>query len=61
MVTIYKRDPMNNEQKKALKKLIEYVEPDECENFNESSEDEKQNHIYKDILILKDFLGLLDI
>jgi len=45
---------MNKKQLKALKELIDYSEPDESRHFEES--EKPKNHIYKSILLLKNFL-----
>lgn len=47
---------MTPAQIQALKNLIAYLADAEAEHFEECSEEERQNHIYNDILILEQFI-----
>lgn len=45
---------MTNEEVKSLHKILDYLK-DEEKNFEGCTEKEKRNHIYKDILVLRNF------
>ena len=47
---------MNAEQLRSLTRLLDYVAEDEQKHFEASSPEERDNHIYHDILILQDYL-----
>ena len=49
---------MNEEIKKHLSRLLDYVEQDEAEHFEECEEgNEKDSHIYHTIMALKSWLA----
>ena len=41
----------------SLKKVVEYMHEFEFNHFEECDDEEKQNHIYKDVLKLQNFLN----
>jgi hypothetical protein len=47
---------MNAEQLRSLARLLDYVAEDEQKHFEDSSPEERDNHIYLDIQILQDYL-----
>ena len=47
---------MNAEQLRSLARLLDYVAEDEQKHFEASSPEEREDHIYLDILILQDYL-----
>ena len=47
---------MNAEQLRALSRLLDYVAEDEQKHFEACSPEEREDHIYLDILILQDYL-----
>ena len=47
---------MNAEQLRSLTRLLDYVTGDEQKHFECTPVEERENHIYLDILILQDFL-----
>jgi hypothetical protein len=47
---------MNAEQLRSLARLLDYVDVDEQKHFEASSPEERDNHIYLDILILQNYL-----
>ncbi len=47
---------MNAEQLRSLVRLLDYVAEDEHKHFEAYSPEERDNHIYLDILILQDYL-----
>ena len=48
---------MNAEQLRALSRLLDYVAEDEQKHFEACSPEEREDHIYLDILILQDYLS----
>ena len=47
---------MNAEQLCSLARLLDYVAEDEQKHFEACSPEEREDHIYRDILILQDYL-----
>ena len=47
---------MNAEQLRSLARLLDYVAEDEQKHFEACSPEEREDHIYRDILILQDYL-----
>lgn len=47
---------MNAEQLRSLARLLGYVAEDEQKHFEACYPEERENHIYLDILILQDYL-----
>ena len=48
---------MNAEQLRSLARLLDYVAGDEQKHFEGTPVEERDNHIYLDILILQDYLS----
>jgi len=48
---------MNAEQLRSLARLLDYVTEDEQKHFEACSPEERDAHIYRDILILQDYLN----
>jgi reverse gyrase len=48
---------MKKEVLESLKKVVEYMHEFEFKHFEECDDEEKQNHIYKDVLKLQNFLN----
>jgi len=47
---------MNAEQLRSLARLLDYVAEDEQKHFESTPVEERENHIYRDIQILQDYL-----
>lgn len=47
---------MNAEQLRSLAHLLDYVAADEQKHFESTPVEDRDNHIYLDILILQDYL-----
>lgn len=47
---------MNNQQLRSLERVLAYLKRDEKKHYEESSAEERENHIYNDILILEEYL-----
>ena len=47
---------MNAEQLRSLTRLLDYVAEDEQKYFESTPIEERDNHIFLDILILQDYL-----
>ncbi|MBK8467719.1 MAG: hypothetical protein IPL32_18045 [Chloracidobacterium sp.] len=49
---------MNKQQLRALKAIIEYLEEEEEEHFEETPVEERGEHIYNDIMVLREYYEL---
>ena len=47
---------MNAEQIRSLTRVLDYLAQDEGSHFECASPEERTNHIYLDVLILRDYL-----
>jgi hypothetical protein len=47
---------MNAEQLRSFTRLLDYIAEDEQKHFEGTPVEERDNHIYLDILILQDYL-----
>tara|TARA_R100001015_G_C4560297_1_gene120275 strand:+ start:243 stop:407 length:165 start_codon:yes stop_codon:yes gene_type:complete len=47
---------MNNDEIKSLKKVVEYMHEFELKHYEECEEQERDNHIYNDVLTLQKFI-----
>lgn len=48
---------MNAEQLCSLARVLDYLAPEEQDHFECASAEERANHIYRDVLILQDYLS----